>query len=31
LRKESLARLKLNDAAVALAFEFTTIGIIYLP
>jgi len=26
-----LARLKLNEAVVALAFEFTTIGVIDLP
>jgi hypothetical protein len=31
LRNASLARLKLNEAVVALEFEFTTIGICYLP
>jgi hypothetical protein len=31
LRKASLARVRLNDDAVAVALEFTTTGILYLP
>jgi hypothetical protein len=31
LRNASLARVRLNDDAVAVAFEFTTTGILYLP